>query len=55
MYSTYSKNDSFKMKKHLESQKYDYNIIANHATSDIFIVLINYLQDIMIIIFNNNL
>ena len=54
MHSTYSKNSFSEMKKYLESQEYDHNIIANHVTSDVFIILINYLQDIMITIFDNN-
>ena len=54
MHLTYLKNNSSEMKKHLESQECDYNIIVNHTTSDIFIILINYFQDIIIIIFDNN-
>jgi len=53
-HSIYIKNDSSEMKKHIQSQDYDFNVTANHATSDIFIVLINYLQDIMIMIYDNN-
>ena len=54
MHSTYSRNDSSEMKKHLESQEYDCNATANHATSDVFMILVSYLQDIMITIFDNN-
>ena len=50
MHSTYSRNDSSEMKKHLESWEYTHNIIINYATSDIFIILISYFQDIMIIL-----
>ena len=55
MHSTYSRNDFSEMKKHFKNQKYDHNVITNYATLNIFIILINYFQDIMIIIFDNNL
>ena len=42
------------MKKHIQNQEYNFNVIANHAISDIFIVLINYFQDIMITIYDND-
>jgi len=42
------------MKKHIQSQDYNFNIIINQTRSDIFIILTNYFQDIMIIIYDNN-
>ena len=53
-YLIYTKNDSSEMKKHIQSQDCDLNIIINQTRSDIFTMLINYLQDIMIIIYDNN-
>ena len=53
-HSTYSRNDSSEMKKHLENWECDYNATTNCATSDVFMILISYLQDIMITIFDNN-
>ena len=53
-YSIYIRNSSSEMKKHIQNQDCDFNVTANHATSDIFIILINYFQDIMIMIYNNN-
>ena len=51
---TYTKNDSSEMKKHIQSQDYDLNAIINQTRSDIFTMLISYLQDIMITIYDNN-
>ena len=50
----YIRNDFSEIKKHIQNQKCDFNVTANYATSDIFIVLISYFQDIMITIFDNN-
>ena len=55
IHSIYIKSSSSKMKKHIQSQDCDLNAIINQTRSDIFIMLINYLQDIMIIIYDNNL
>ena len=51
----YIRNDFSEMKKHIQNWNCVLNFTANCATSDIFIVLINYLQNIMITIYNNNL
>ena len=53
-HSIYIRNSFSEMKKHIQNQEYDLNVIANHAISDIFIILINYFQDIMITIYDNN-
>ena len=53
-HSIYIKNNFFEMKKHIQNQKCNFNVITNHAISDIFIILINYFQDIMITIYDNN-
>ena len=53
-HSIYIRNDFFEMKKHIQNQDCVFNFTANHAISDIFIILISYFQDIMIIIYDNN-
>ena len=54
-HSIYIRNDFSEIKKHIQNQNCVLNFTANYATPDIFIVLINYLQNIMIMIYDNNL
>jgi len=51
---TYTRNGPSGMKKHIQSRDCVLNSTANRATSDISIVLVSYLQDIMVTIYGND-